>query len=63
MAGPRRVVGSTTVRPPARPMVEIGEGKKVCRARGEVAELKSYTNFTRTQQRGEGGVGAHRRWR
>jgi hypothetical protein len=27
----------------------------VCRARGEVAELKSYTNLTRTQQRGEGG--------
>jgi hypothetical protein len=30
-------------------------GEKVCRARGEVAELKSYTNLTRTQQRGEGG--------
>jgi hypothetical protein len=28
-------------------------GKKVCRARGEVAELKSYTNLTRTQQREE----------
>jgi hypothetical protein len=27
----------------------------VCRAHGEVAELKSYTNLTRTQQRGEGG--------
>jgi hypothetical protein len=34
-------------------------GEKVCRARDEVAELKSYTNLTRTQQRGEGG--AHRR--
>jgi hypothetical protein len=33
-------------------------GEKVCRARGEVAELKSYTNLTRTQQGGEGG--AHR---
>jgi hypothetical protein len=30
-------------------------GEKVCRARGEVAELKSYTNLTRTQQREEGG--------
>jgi hypothetical protein len=30
-------------------------GENVCRARGEVAELKSYTNLTRTQQRGEGG--------
>jgi hypothetical protein len=30
-------------------------GEKVCRARDEVAELKSYTNLTRTQQRGEGG--------
>jgi hypothetical protein len=30
-------------------------GEKVCRARGEVAELKSYTNLTRTQQGGEGG--------
>jgi hypothetical protein len=39
-------------------------GKKVCRARGEVVELKSYTNLTRTQQREESG--AHRRegrWR
>jgi hypothetical protein len=27
----------------------------VCRARGEVVELKSYTNLTRTEQRGEGG--------
>jgi hypothetical protein len=55
MAGPRQVAGSAAVRPPARPTGEIGEGKKVCRARGEVAELKSYTNLTRTQQRGEGG--------
>jgi hypothetical protein len=55
MAGPRRVAGSTAVRPPARPTGETGEGKKVCHARGEVAELKSYTNLTRTQQRGEGG--------
>jgi hypothetical protein len=55
MAGPRRVAGSAAVRPPARPMGEIGEGKKVCRSRGEVAELKSYTNLTRIQQRGEGG--------
>jgi hypothetical protein len=28
-------------------------GEKVRRARGEVAEFNSYTNFTRTQQRGE----------
>jgi hypothetical protein len=55
MAGPRRVAGSTAVRSPARPTGVIGEVKKVCRARGEVAELKSYTNLTRTQQRGEGG--------
>jgi hypothetical protein len=55
MAGPRQVAGSAAVRPPARPTGEIGEGKKVCRARGEVAELKSYTKLTRTQQRGEGG--------
>jgi hypothetical protein len=55
MAGPRRVAGSAVVRPPARPTGEIGKGRKVCRARGEVAELKSYTNLTRTQQRGEGG--------
>jgi hypothetical protein len=55
MAGPWRVAGSAAVRPPARPTGEIGKGEKVCRARGEVAELKSYTNLTRTQQRGEGG--------
>jgi hypothetical protein len=55
VAGPRRVVGSAVVRPPARPTGGKGKGKKVCRARGEVAELKSYTNLTRTQQRGEGG--------
>jgi hypothetical protein len=30
-------------------------GEKVCRARGEVVELKSYTNLTRTQHREEGG--------
>jgi hypothetical protein len=60
MADPRRVVGSTAMRSSARPMGVIGEGKKVCRARGEVAELKSYTNLTRTQQREESG--AHRRW-
>jgi hypothetical protein len=30
-------------------------GEKVCRARGEVVELKSYTNLTRTQQREELG--------
>ena len=35
-------------------------GKKVRYARGEVAELKSYNNLTRTQQREESG--AHRRW-
>jgi hypothetical protein len=29
--------------------------EKVCHARGEVTELKSYTNLTRTQQREEGG--------
>jgi hypothetical protein len=46
MAGPRRVAGSAAVRPPARPTGEIGEGKKVCRPRGEVAELKSYTSLT-----------------
>jgi hypothetical protein len=34
-------------------------GEKVCRARGEVVELKSYNNLTRTQQREESG--AHRR--
>jgi hypothetical protein len=39
----------------------IGEGKTVCCARGEVAELKGLTNLTRTQRRGEGQ--AHRRWR
>jgi hypothetical protein len=49
MASQRWVAGSTTVRSPARPTCVIGEGKKVCRARGEVAELKSYTNLTRTQ--------------
>jgi hypothetical protein len=59
MAGPRRVAGSTAVRPPTMPTGEIGEGRKVCHARGEVAELKSYTNLTRTQPRGRGG--AHRR--
>jgi hypothetical protein len=30
-------------------------GEKVCRARGEVVELKSYTYLTRTQQREEVG--------
>jgi hypothetical protein len=60
MAGPRRVAGSATMRSPARPTGVIGVGKKVCRARGEVAELKSYTNLTRTQQREESG--AHWRW-
>jgi hypothetical protein len=60
MAGPRRVAGSVAVRSPTRPTGVIGEGKKVCRARGEAAELKSYTNLTRTQQREESG--AHRRW-
>jgi hypothetical protein len=55
MAGPRRVAGSAAVRLPARPTGEIGEGGKVCHARSEVAEVKSYTNLTRTQQRGEGG--------
>jgi hypothetical protein len=39
--------------------VKWARGKKACRARGEVAELKSYTNLTRTQQREESG--AHRR--
>jgi hypothetical protein len=34
-------------------------GKKVRRVRGEVAELKSYNNLTRTQQREESG--AHRK--
>jgi hypothetical protein len=29
--------------------VKWARGKKVCCARGEVAELKSYTNLTRTQ--------------
>jgi hypothetical protein len=49
------VASSAAVRSPARPTGVIGEGKKVCRARGEVVELKSYTNLTKTQQVGEGG--------
>jgi hypothetical protein len=40
VVGPRRVAGSTAMRPPARPTVGKGEGKTVCRAHGEVAELK-----------------------
>jgi hypothetical protein len=55
MAGPRRVAGFAAVRSSARPTGIICKGKKVCHACGEVAELRSYTNLTRTQQRGEGG--------